>query len=283
MNPFQNPYLKGDLVLPELASSYLDRGRVRPGMIEPDGPVVRAFAAIGWEWGGAWRTLKDYQHFSQNGTLSSPKGLVRRAREELVGPMGERSSGRATSHDLEVSSPEQMRNVVLVGPSQSGKTTLVEALLVASGAINRGGSVAEHTTVCDFEDGERAHERSSSLAVAPVVHGGCKINLLDTPGYADFVGEVRAGLRAADCALFVWPPTSRRRGHPAAVARVRRGRDAPSGGGHQARPRPRRLRRRRCGRPGTRSASGCCRSSYPTAPGSPGCWAAPTTTSGAGR
>ena len=57
--------------------------------------------------------------------------------------------------------------------------------------------------MCDFEDGERAHGRSSSLAVAPVVHAGCKINLIDTPGYADFVGEVRAGLRAADCALFV--------------------------------------------------------------------------------
>ena len=68
VDPFQNPYVKGDLVLPELASSYLDRDRLRPGMIEPDGAVVRAFAAIGWEWGGAWRTLKDYQHFSQNGT-----------------------------------------------------------------------------------------------------------------------------------------------------------------------------------------------------------------------
>ncbi len=116
--------------------------------------------------------------------------------------MGERH-GRATNHQLDVSSPEQVRNVVLVGPSQSGKTTLVEALLVASGAVTRGGSVAEHNTVCDFEDNERDHERSSSLAVAPVVHSGCKINLLDTPGYADFVGEVRAGLRAADCALFV--------------------------------------------------------------------------------
>ena len=68
VNPFQNPYLKGDLVLPELASSYLQRGRVRPGMFGAGGPVVRAFASIGWEWGGDWRTLKDYQHFSQNGT-----------------------------------------------------------------------------------------------------------------------------------------------------------------------------------------------------------------------
>lgn len=67
INPFQNPYLKGDVVLPELAGAYLDRGRVRPGMVVADDVVVRAFAAIGWEWGGAWRTLKDYQHFSQNG------------------------------------------------------------------------------------------------------------------------------------------------------------------------------------------------------------------------
>src|SRR3954471_20662563 len=117
--------------------------------------------------------------------------------------MAERSGGRVTSHSLEVSSPEQVRNVVLVGPSQSGKTSLVEALLVATGAVNRAGTIADSNTVCDFEDGEKAHGRSSSLAVAPVVHAGCKINLIDTPGYADFVGEVRAGLRAADCALFV--------------------------------------------------------------------------------
>ncbi len=66
VNPFQNPYLKGDLVLPELATSYLDRGTVRRGMITPDGPVVRSFAAIGWGWGGGWNSLKDYQHFSAN-------------------------------------------------------------------------------------------------------------------------------------------------------------------------------------------------------------------------
>jgi hypothetical protein len=67
VDPFQNPYVKGHLVLPELASSYLDRGRVRPGMIGPDGVVVRAFASIGWGWGGDFHRLKDLQHFSANG------------------------------------------------------------------------------------------------------------------------------------------------------------------------------------------------------------------------
>jgi hypothetical protein len=67
LDPFQNPYTKGDLVIPELASSYLDRGDLRPGMITPDGVVVRAFASIGWTWGGTWHSLKDYQHFSQSG------------------------------------------------------------------------------------------------------------------------------------------------------------------------------------------------------------------------
>ena len=67
LDPFQNPYTNDDLVLPELASSYLDRDDVRPGMITPDGVVVRAFDSIGWTWGGTWCSLKDYQHFSQNG------------------------------------------------------------------------------------------------------------------------------------------------------------------------------------------------------------------------
>ena len=67
VDPFQNPYHKGEIVLPELATSYLDRGAVRPGMIRPDGPVVKAFAAIGWKWGGDYHSLKDYMHFSANG------------------------------------------------------------------------------------------------------------------------------------------------------------------------------------------------------------------------
>jgi D-alanyl-D-alanine carboxypeptidase-like protein len=68
VNPFQNPYLRGDLVLPELAGAYRERSARRPGMILPGGPVVRAFASIGWGWGGGWHSLKDLQHFSANGT-----------------------------------------------------------------------------------------------------------------------------------------------------------------------------------------------------------------------
>jgi elongation factor G len=98
---------------------------------------------------------------------------------------------------------EAIRNVVLVGPAGSGKTTLVEALLVCAGVLNRAGTTAEGTTVCDFDESEHRQQRSVGLALAPLTHGGVKINLLDAPGYADFVGEMRAGLRAADCALFV--------------------------------------------------------------------------------
>ena len=100
-------------------------------------------------------------------------------------------------------SPGAIRNVVLVGPSSVGKTTLVDALLVASGVLPRPGSVVDGTTVCDYDDAEVRQQRSVGLALAPLLHDGIKVNLIDTPGYADFVGELRAGLRAADCALFV--------------------------------------------------------------------------------
>jgi hypothetical protein len=67
VNPFQNPYRRGDLVLPELASAYLDRGRARPGMIRPGDVVTGAFAAVGWTWGGTWRSPTDLMHFSATG------------------------------------------------------------------------------------------------------------------------------------------------------------------------------------------------------------------------
>ncbi len=67
VNPFQNPYRRGEVVIPELASAYLDRDRERPGMIFDDGPVVAAFDAIGWRWGGRYRNLTDLHHFSRSG------------------------------------------------------------------------------------------------------------------------------------------------------------------------------------------------------------------------
>lgn len=67
VNPFHNPYFRGDLVIPELASAYTDRDDVRVGMIYDDDVVVEAFADIGWSWGGDWNTLKDWMHFSRSG------------------------------------------------------------------------------------------------------------------------------------------------------------------------------------------------------------------------
>ncbi len=99
--------------------------------------------------------------------------------------------------------PAFLRNVALVGPSSSGKTALVEALLALTSTVPRAGSVPDGTTVCDHEAAAVEQQRSVSVSVAPIEHGDYKVNLIDTPGYADFVGEVRAGLRAADAALFV--------------------------------------------------------------------------------
>ncbi|MFI0412063.1 elongation factor G-like protein EF-G2 [Actinomadura sp. 3N508] len=98
---------------------------------------------------------------------------------------------------------DKVRNVALVGHSGAGKTTLVEALLAATGTLQRAGKVEDGTTVSDFDEVEVRQQRSVNLALAPFEHGGIKINLIDTPGYADFVGDLRAGLRAADAALFV--------------------------------------------------------------------------------
>ncbi|SOC49361.1 translation elongation factor 2 (EF-2/EF-G) [Blastococcus aggregatus] len=97
----------------------------------------------------------------------------------------------------------QVRNVALVGHTGAGKTSLAEALLVATGALPRAGRVEDGTTCLDTEDVEIRQRRSVSLGVATVEHAGHRITLLDTPGAPDFVGELRAGLRAADAALFV--------------------------------------------------------------------------------
>ena len=93
--------------------------------------------------------------------------------------------------------------MVLVGHSGSGKSSLIEALLAATGTIQRQGSIEEGTTVSDFDEAEVRQQRSVNLTLAPLVHNGIKVNLLDAPGYADYTGDLRAGLRAADSALFV--------------------------------------------------------------------------------
>src|SRR5215211_3448922 len=98
---------------------------------------------------------------------------------------------------------EKIRNVALVGHGGSGKTTVAEALLARAGAISRIGKVEDGTTVSDTEPEEQKRGISLSLAVLPFEWEGHKINLIDTPGYADFVADVEATLRVADLAVFV--------------------------------------------------------------------------------
>ncbi|MEA5456459.1 elongation factor G-like protein EF-G2 [Sinomonas sp. JGH33] len=132
---------------------------------------------------------------SVKGTNSTSKGPGRAG----VEPKRAESSGAPTAVDR----PELVRNIVLVGHSGAGKTMLLEALLASTGMITRMGSIADGTTVGDADPVAVHQQRSVALSVAPVVVGDVKVNLFDTPGYADFVGELRAGLRAADGALFV--------------------------------------------------------------------------------
>ena len=107
------------------------------------------------------------------------------------------------AHAVKVFPPDKIRNVALVGHSGAGKTTLAEALLYRAGTIQRLGTIQDGTTVTDFDPEEHARGMSLSLALAPFEWKGFKINLIDTPGYADFVGDVHAALRVSDLAIFV--------------------------------------------------------------------------------
>jgi elongation factor G len=95
------------------------------------------------------------------------------------------------------------RTVALVGHAGAGKTTLVERLLATTGAIDRAGSVIDGNTVCDTEPEEIARRHSLSLAIAPIMLGEERIDLIDTPGVADFVVEVERALAVADVAVVV--------------------------------------------------------------------------------
>lgn len=122
-------------------------------------------------------------------------------------------AGRDVSDEGEIgmdtaTTPRVIRNVALVGHSGSGKTTLAEGLLRRAGAIPRAGAVADGTTVCDFEPEEIKRGISLSLSLARLQWPGadgeaCFVNLLDTPGYADFAGGVDAALAVADLAVVV--------------------------------------------------------------------------------
>ena len=98
---------------------------------------------------------------------------------------------------------QKIRNVALVGHGGAGKTTLVEALLLCSGATNRLGRVEDGSTTTDFDPEEIKRGISVGLAMAPIEWKGHKINLLDCPGYADFFCEVESALSVADLAVFV--------------------------------------------------------------------------------
>ena len=98
---------------------------------------------------------------------------------------------------------ENVRNIVLVGHGGAGKTSVAEAILFQSGATTRLGKITEGNTVCDFDEEEIKRQISVSTALAPVEWQEHKVNVLDAPGYADFIGELRAAMRVADLAVFV--------------------------------------------------------------------------------
>ncbi len=99
--------------------------------------------------------------------------------------------------------PEELRNVVIVGHGGSGKTSLSEALLFDSGTITRLGKIEDGNTVSDFDDEEHVRGLSVNASVLPLEWKGCKVNLIDAPGYIDFVGEVKSAIRVADAGIVV--------------------------------------------------------------------------------
>ncbi len=98
---------------------------------------------------------------------------------------------------------DKVRNVALVGHGGAGKTSLAEAMLYLSGSTKRLGSVDAASSTLDYDPEEQRRKFTINLSIAPVLHKGIKINLIDTPGYADFIGDAIAGMQAAEMALFV--------------------------------------------------------------------------------
>lgn len=99
--------------------------------------------------------------------------------------------------------PSRIRSLALVGHGGAGKTTLIETLLAASGAIPAAGSIDRGSTVCDYDPLEKEHRHSIKLAAAHLEHDGTRIHLLDTPGYPDFMGQAMSALDAVETAAVV--------------------------------------------------------------------------------
>ena len=104
---------------------------------------------------------------------------------------------------MKVYAPEAIRNVGLLSHMGNGKTSLAEAMLYASGAISRLGRVDDGTTTSDYDPDEQRRGMSANLTLLPLEWQDAKVNLVDTPGYADFVGEVSATLRVVDGAVLL--------------------------------------------------------------------------------
>ena len=104
---------------------------------------------------------------------------------------------------MKVYRTDEIRNIVLLGHGGSGKTSLVEAMSYVSGAISRMGRVADSNTISDFDKEEQKRQFSISTTLVPIEWEKAKINVLDTPGYFDFVGEVEEAVSAADAAVIV--------------------------------------------------------------------------------
>ena len=96
-----------------------------------------------------------------------------------------------------------IRNIVLLGHGGAGKTSLAEAMLHKTGATNRLGSVDEKTSICDYYDEEKEHQHSIQSAVAYASYAGKLINIIDTPGYPDFIGPAVTAIPAAETAVIV--------------------------------------------------------------------------------
>ncbi len=104
---------------------------------------------------------------------------------------------------MKVYRTDEIRNVVLLGHGGSGKTSLVEAMSYVSGATSRMGKIADGNTISDFDKEEQKRKFSLSTTLVPIEWEKAKINILDTPGYFDFVGEVEEAVSAADAAVIV--------------------------------------------------------------------------------